>query len=241
MAIFLRGKTGGRTIKSTLILLTAGLFIIFGCSSKKYSPEYLYGENLYNNYINLYLKGNIELAELNFYKSINVFVKLDDMCNISRMYISRYLVEENYDDFDYLIKAKQYAMLKDCNQENNLINFLTHSDYDASMLEDIYTAHSNFLKTGEVSDLEQILENRSINDSAKSRFYRILANNYISSDTLKAEKYIDLAYAIDTHNGWTLNILRDLEVKLKICENMNNECGSLRKRILLIKNILDKK
>ncbi len=241
MAFFVRKKTGGRTIKSTLIVLITGLFLVLGCSSKKYSSGYLYGEKLYDSYIDLYLKGNRELAELNFYKSVSVFAERDDMCNISRLYISRYLLAEDYGEKTYLIKAEKYAVLKNCETEKNLINFLFHSDYNVDILNDLYVAYSHFLKTGEVSDLEKALANKKLNDSAKSRFYRILANNYIKSDIKRAGEYIDLAYEIDTFNGWTLNILRDLKLKLKICENTKYKCESIKKRILFIKNKLNKK
>lgn len=191
--------------------------------------------------MDLYLKGNFDLASRSFYKSLKSFQNRDDMCNISRLFISRYFVKEDYDNYKYLDKAEKYASLKECRSEKNLIRLLKGREYNEDYLSKLYRAYAGFKESGKSAELLSELGKKHINDSAKSRFYRLLALNKIDSDIATAEKFIEKAHEIDSFHAWKLNIYRDLRLKYKICKEKNNvSCDNLKIRIKIIKKELYK-
>jgi len=207
----------------------------------KYSPEYLYGKRMYERYVDLYLKGDFDLASRSFYKSMKSFQNRDDMCNISRLFISRYFVDEDYDNYKYLDKAEKYASLKECRSERNLIRLLKGQECNEDYLSKLSRAYAEFRESGESAELLSELDTKQTHDSAKSRFYRLLALNKIDSDIAKAEKFVEKAHEIDSFHAWKLNIYRDLRLKFKICKEKNNvSCDNLKIRMEMISNRLGK-
>lgn len=239
MAFFFRASRG-RKIKTALIVLLACIFLIVGCTGSKKSPEYLYGKSLYEKYIDLYLKGDTQLAEHSFYKSLVALKGRDDMCNVSRLFISRYFVNENYDDYSFLNRAKKYADIKECKNEENLIKLLKGEEYKPEYLSELYKAYADFVNGNNFSRFLAEVKSEGVSDSAKSRFYRLLADSKIVLDVSLAENLISKAYKIDSFHAWKLNIYRDLKLKYKICKQKNEAaCNNLKIRMSMIMRDLD--
>lgn len=242
MAVFCRRKGGGVIKTSVTILVFFIVATITGCVSKEYPEGFLYSKRMYNNYISHYLKGRKELADVSYYKAVGQLQKYDAVCQISRLYISRYLLAEDYGNYKYLNEAYEYAELKDCDYENNLINFLADKEYNIENLSKVYKGYAVYKETGDYKKFDSVLNDPEVRDSEKSRFYRILAEELLPESPSESDYFIKKAYEVDAFKAWTLNIYRDLKIMLKLCKiRKGDNCSNYRKRLSLIEIKLDKR
>lgn len=226
--------------KFTITVLVT-LLTIFGCSSVKQSPDFSYGSGLYSKYIDTTLKGNNELAELNFYKAVDVFQRMDDFCNISRLYISRYVLEPEH-NIDFLAKSKEMGILQNCEEELNVVSYLLGESFNEKTLAEPYSIiHKAEAKNNPKLLVEYAKDEKNNNDESRSRMYRLAASKYIKSDPENAEILIKEAQIIDGFNGWTVNLISDIELLISVYSELKKDTTNLLKRKALLEKKLVKK
>lgn len=211
--------------------------LLASCSKPQKSDDFLYGSRLYNNFADYYLKGKARLAEHNFALAENQFLRMDAMCNLSRMYIGRYVLDEGGNEKNVLLKAKEYAKLSDCKHELAAADYLLGEKYDKESLPEPYKSISGADKEKLVS----LSEDSEYPDYTKTRLLRRAAIDYIVSSPAKAEELANKALVIDRFKGWSLNILRDLTIIKTSRAKQGKDTEDIIKRIELIKAALNKK
>ncbi|ADD68453.1 hypothetical protein Dacet_1689 [Denitrovibrio acetiphilus DSM 12809] len=222
--------------KITVMILFAVL--LGACASKPaQSPDFIYGNKLYNNFVNYYLSGKARLAERAFHDAEEQFLRMDAMCNLSRIYIGRYVLDEAGEDLAALEKASEFASLGACTAEGETIKFLLGKSYEKSLLPEpyYYTAEADTEKIVSLSG------DSDFPDYTRTRLMRRAAIDYIVTDPAKSEKLSEAAIVIDRFNGWSLNILRDLIIIKLAKEKMGQNTEDIKKRIELVKIVLPKK
>ncbi len=225
-----------------LILLISLFFVLFSCGTKKISPKYEAAVRYFNKYLNLYFEGKFKSAEDIFNKALKEFIISDNMCGASRLYISKYIIYLPEKKSNILNLAGEYASLGDCNREKNIFNFLSGDKFDIKNLEEPYSIYALYEKNKKIDILLNNAENNNLGDYAKSRLYRYAANEFIkANNTVKANETVLKALKIDKFNGWSLLIVKDLRLKLEICEKEGGDCGKLKKRIAVINTGMTKK
>lgn len=217
--------------------LTSLMLLTNACSKPAKSPDFLFGSKLYNKFTDYYLKGEPRLAEMAFANSENQFLKMDAMCNLSRIYIGRYVLDEEGDEKNILVKASEYAELGDCVSELESIKYLSGEKYDKKLLPEPYAD----IAGADVEKLVSISEKKETPDHTGTRLLRKAANDYLVTDPAKAQELAEQALVTDRFNGWALNILRDLIIIDAALEKQNKENKEIKKRIELIKASLGKK
>lgn len=221
-----------------LIVLMVILFALFSCSSKEaQSPDFLYGSKLYSNFVNYYLKGKPVLAESAFRKSEYQFLSMDAQCNLSRIYIGRYVLDEGGEDEAALKRADEYAVLGSCQSEKETVKYLSGVKYDKALLPAPY----NDIAEADTEKLVKLSENDDFPDYTKTRLLRKAAIAYIMTDAAEAEKLAERALVLDRFNGWSLNILRDLIIIKTAADKQGKDLKDIEKRIGLVKAVLNKK
>jgi len=208
------------------------IFVLFGCSSKRVSPVYTEGENLFKKYIDNYLKGK-QVYEVYFDKTVNIFLRVDDFCNLSRVYLSRFLLNEEITDVTSLEKAKFFADTGNCSDEENIIDYLTGKKYNFNKLPVHYQKYIKYKNSKKIENMGNVLK-----DAPEYFTSRVLRETAVGLDGNDALTLIDEAYKIDTFNGWTLNIYRDLKMKRDILKNIKEDTSNIDIRINNLENIL---
>ncbi|MGD9808455.1 MAG: hypothetical protein AB7E76_12225 [Deferribacterales bacterium] len=221
---------------------TAVVFIIslmiFSCSSKEaQSPDFLYGSKVYANFVDYYLKGKPILAQAAFNKAEYQFLSMDAMCNLSRIYIGRFVLEEGGEDQTALEKANNYASLGSCQNEIEAVKYLSGVNYDKKLLPEPYSE----IAGADGEKLINLSDNKELPDYTRTRLLRNAAIGYIMSDAPLAEELAERALVIDRFNGWSLNILRDLTIIKAAAEKQEKDTLDIEKRIGLVKAVLNKK
>jgi len=221
-----------------LITLTIILFALFGCGSKEVqSPDFLYGSKLYNNFVNYYLKGKAKLADQAFLEAENQFLKMDAMCNLSRIYIGRFVLEEGGKDLAALDRAGEYASLGSCKKEKEAVKYLLGKEYDKELLPEPYSQ----IDGADNKKLVTLSDNKEFPDFTKTRLLRTAAIGYIVSDAEQAQTLAERALVLDRFHGWSLNILRDLTIIKTAMRKQGKEIEDIEKRIELVKTVVGKK
>ena len=222
--------------KITVVFIMS--LVLLSCSSKEaQSPDFLYGSKLYANFVNYYLKGKPILAQTAFNKAEYQFLRMDAMCNLSRIYIGRYVLEEGIDDKTALSKAAEYASLGSCQKELEAVKYLSGDNYNKELLPEPYSDTAG--ASGE--ELLRLSDNEEFPDYTRTRLLRSAAIGYIVSDAPLAEKLAERALVIDKFNGRSLNILRDLTIIKTSAEKQGKNTLDIEKRIELVKAVLNKK
>ena len=217
--------------------LTLLMIMITACSKPVKSPDFLFGSKLYNKFTDYYLKGEPRLAEMAFASSESQFLKMDAMCNLARIYIGRYVLDEEGDEQNILVKAGEYAKLGKCPEESEAVKYLSGNEYDKKLLPEPYAS----LAGADNDKLVSISGGKKIPDHTKTRLLRTAANDYIMTNPELAYELADRALTTDRFNGWSLNILRDLIIMKAALEKQNKNTNQINKRIELINASLDKK
>jgi len=207
------------------------------CSKPKKSSDFLFGSKLYNKYVEYYLKGQPRLAERAFANAENQFLKMDAMCNLSRIYIGRYVLDEGGREDSVLLKSSEYASLGDCKSELESIKYLSGEKYDKKLLPSPYSE----IAEADSEKLVKLSDNKEFADYTKTRLLRAAAIGYLVSNPVKAEELAEKALVTDKFNGWSLNILRDLIIIKSAREKQKKKTEDIKKRIELVKAVLGKK
>jgi hypothetical protein len=216
------------------------LFLAYGCGSKKISVKSKTAIEYYNKYMTLYFEGKIKSSENLFNKALKEFISTDEMCNVSRLYLSKYVIELPKKELKTLKIAGNYAKLSNCQNELNIFNFLAGKNFSIDELEEPYKSYALYENTNKIDVLLNAVGNNDLSEYAKSRLFRFTAKELLLIDVNRAESYLEEALKIDKFNGWTLLIIKDLKIKLEICKFRNKNCNFLEKRIKLINKSLAK-
>jgi len=219
-------------IKTRYLLLTALTLFLISCGGggAKQSPDFLYGSKLYDNYTNFYLKGNILLADKNFLKAVDTFQKMDSACNLSRLYIGRYVLNEENREEKLLEAAMKFASFEKCEAETHITEHLMRRKVPEGNLEEPYKSIAKMNRTNNEGDVLSYINDKDTTEVSKSRLYRLLAKRNINGNLKKAEEYVNLAHDIDRFNGWTLNLYRDIKILITIYEKTGRPTDGLIKR-----------
>lgn len=189
-------------------------------------------------YIDLYLKGNINSAEIMFDKTVSKFTHQDDMCNLSRLYISRYILNLPKKDKKTLLIATKFSELDNCSAEKSIVNFLSGKPVSPDKLEQPYKAYAEYKTNKNINSIIKIAKDNTLTDYARSRLYRFATKETINTNLKDAEIFLLEANKIDRYNGWTFAIYQDLVLLKEICKKNNKNCSHFDKRMTLLKNIL---
>jgi hypothetical protein len=218
------------------ILMTVICLMLASCGGEKKSADFLYGSRLYEKFVGYYLRGEARLAERAFANAETQFMKTDSVCNISRMYIGRYVLDEGGEDLSILDRAMVFAELEKCLPEIESIRYLSGEKYDKNILPEPYRMEAGLDAKG----LAELAGDKKLADYTRSRLYRKASVSLLKDSPDESAEYAGLALEIDKFNGWSLNILRDLMI-IKFClQRQGLETKEINKRIELLKTVLDK-
>jgi hypothetical protein len=192
----------------------------------------------HNKYIDLSLKGEKASAESLFDKTVVSLIKLDKICDLSRVYITRYIIDLPKKNFKTLNIANEYALSDNCKSEENIINFLLGKDFDLQSLEMPFYAYAKYSSNKDINILISASQKENIPDYTKSRLLKYASKEILNKDIKQAQKLIKQSKDIDTFNGWTYSIYQDLLIMREICLKTTTDCKSIDKRIELIKKVL---
>lgn len=212
------------------------LLALFACSSKRMSDLYLQGERYYENYKKYYGSGDFKIAETNFLKGVDLFQKSDNICNLSSMYIGKYIIENDNKSMDI---AKRYALLNNCRIEMNIIDYFMGRSYVYDILPISLKIQASEFKSAE--DLIKRLSKKDVDDFSKSRLSRLFSKRFMGKGSFKdADMLSDFAIEIDRFNGWTYNLREDLLIKKAVCNSVGSDCKYIDERLGIIDAKLNK-
>lgn len=223
-------------MKKLTVFLAAALFIS-ACGAKVKSPDFLFGSKLYSQFTDYYLKGEARLAEHAFAGSEAQFLKMDAMCNLSRIYIGRYVLDEPGTEPSLLLRAAEFAELGACAEEAESVKYLSGETYDKKLLPEPYSLEAG----ADAEKLVSLSGDEDLPDYTRTRLMRTAAIAYIVNSPEQAEELAERAIVLDRFNGWSLNILRDLIIIKNARLEQNKETDEIVKRIELLKAVLNKK
>jgi hypothetical protein len=224
-------------MRKLLILFTITIFFV-ACSSKRVSQSYSLGEDFFLKYIDTYLQG-LPVCEVYFLKSVDTFQKRDDFCNLSRIYLAKYILNEENKDEEIISKAYFYADNGNCSSEKNLINYHLNREFDTDILPQYYKIYLKTVKNGNYEDLSKKLSESP--DYFLTRILRESAIQILEKNPKLAVSLVEDAHEIDTFNGWTLNLYRDLLLLKKSYEVQGLNTEKIDVRIENLKVKLHKK
>jgi len=220
------------------ILLIAISLVIAGCGSKpKQSQDFVFGSQLYGKFTNYYLKGEARLAEHSFRAAESQFLKIDGLCNLSRIYIGRFVLDEGQGEVGVLERASEYARLGKCENEREIILYLMGKDYEKRFLPEPYRSVAGAGR----EYVEFLAGSNRFPDVTRSRLYRRASVAYLKSRPSYARGLAEKALEIDKFYGWSVNILRDLIIIRSSLVKEEKDTADIDKRIKLIRLALDKK
>lgn len=221
-----------------IIIAMATVAILASCVSKSQSSEeFLYGSKLYNEFQEYYLKAEPALADAAFTKAEAQFQKIDSVCNLSRIFIGRYTLDEAGTDATSLEFAKKYAQIGNCEEEQQVINFIEQKPFDKNKLPEPYIS----INGQSTDELVKSVEKNKFDDITGTRLLRNAAIGYIIKNPAQAESLAGKALTLDKYHGWSLNILRDLIILKDAMEKQNKDTADIDARIKLVKLHMIKK
>ncbi len=207
------------------------------CSSKKLSDNFISAERFFENYIKYHNTGEFKLAEQNFLKSVDTLQRADDLCNLSKIYIGKHLIEDDNSSLEF---AKRYSIMGKCDDEMNIIDYLIGQKYIFDKLPESLKIQATFYKNAD--ELIKTLSKSDLPDWTRSRLARDFSRRFINISKLDdADKIIEYALQIDRFNGWTYNIKNDLLIKKEICNLKKDDCKFIDERLDIINRKLIKK
>ena len=195
--------------------------------------------SLTNRAINYSLKGENRMADFTYDRAIKKFRDMGLFCDMARVSINMYTTAPENDNF--LKDGRGFAALGSCQNELNIINFLSNNEYNIDELEFPFKSYAKFKKTKKISQLKSIASSAGTSDRIKSSTYRTIASALISSNPDESIKYIAKAEKIDSKHGWTKNILQNQEIMLEAYKKLGKPTEIITERIKVLKQALGDK
>lgn len=213
------------------ILLT--YYMITACVGKVDDKDINLGMTLVNRAVDYQLQGREKMASYTYNRAVSKFRDMGDFCNMSRTAIAIVTVDPET-SLSLLEDARAFAALGRCSEETNIVNFLSHNDYNEKILPAPYKSISKFYKTGNIKYLLSIAKSGSSSEKLQSYAYRQAASHIVDNDPKYAMDLIEKADVIDSKHTWTLNLIKNEKIRLNALRAMGlpDDLSSQRLKIL---------
>ncbi len=223
--------------------LAAAVFlcvIITACSSKTERDDMQLGMTLVERAVDYQLQGREKMASYTYNRAVAKFRDMGNFCNMSRTAIV-IVTADPEESLPLLEDARAFAALGKCKEELNIVNFLSHNDYNKNELPSPYNIMADFYKTGDVAYLLKIANSSSSSERIKSYAFRHAANHVVDNDPEYAIELIDKASVIDSKRTWTLNLVKDEKIRLNALRNMGLPDDLSIQRLKILEQALNEK
>lgn len=219
---------GFRIISTILVCLFAA-----SCASKVEDKDINLGMTLVVRAVDYQLQGREKMASYTYNRAVSKFRDMGDFCNMSRTAIAIVTVDPEK-SLSLLEDARAFATLGRCSEELNIVNFLSHNDFEYKLLPEPYKSISKFYSTGDVKYLISIAKKGSNSEQLRSYAFRQAASHIVDNDPKYAVELIEKADAIDSKNTWTLNLVKNEKIRLNALRAMGlpDDLSSQRLKIL---------
>lgn len=209
------------------------MILITSCSSKVENKDSSLGMTLVTRAVNYQLQGRERMASYTYNRAVAKFRDMASFCNMSRTAIAIITVDPE-ESLQLLEDARAFAVLGKCQEEINIVNFLSHNEYNKSSLPQPYKSLAKFYETKNIKYLLSIAKSSSSSQQLQSYAYRQAANFIVDKDPEYAIKLIEKATEIDSKNTWTLNLVKNERIKLNALRAMGlpDDLSSQRLKIL---------
>ncbi len=226
--------------KIKIFILLALSMMFLSCSGKVDNKDSNLGMTLVNRAVNYQLQGRERMASYTYNRAVAKFRDMAGFCNMSRTAIA-IVTADPETSLSLLEDARAFAALGKCEEETNIVNFLSHNDYNENKLPQPYKSLSKFYKTKNISYLLSIAKNSSSSEQVKSYAYRYAAGYIADTDPKYAIELVDKATEIDSKNTWTLNLVKNERIKLNALRAMGLPDDLSAQRLKILEQSLDDK
>lgn len=219
---------GLKRISALLVCLFA-----VSCAGKVEDKDINLGMTLVVRAVDYQLQGREKMASYTYNRAVSKFRDMGDFCNMSRTAIAIVTVDPET-SLSLLEDARAFATLGRCSEELNIVNFLSHNDYNYNILPYPYKPISKFYTTGDVKHLIDIAKKNSNSEQLRSYAFRQAASHIVDKDPNYALELIEKADTIDSKHTWTLNLVKNEKIRLNALRAMGlpDDLSSQRLKIL---------
>lgn len=219
---------GFKIISSILVCMFA-----VSCAGKVEDKDINLGMTLVVRAVDYQLQGREKMASYTYNRAVAKFRDMGDFCNMSRTAIAIVTVDPET-SLSLLEDARAFATLGRCSEELNIVNFLSHNDYEYKLLPEPYKSISKFYTTGDVKHLISLAKKGSNSEQLRSYAFRQAAAHIVDNDPKYAVELIEKADVIDSKNTWTLNLVKNEKIRLNALRAMGlpDDLSSQRLKIL---------
>lgn len=220
----------GLKILSILLVFITGI----SCSTKKIDDKDInLGMTLVVRAVDYQLQGREKMASYTYNRAVAKFRDMGNFCNMSRTAIAIVTVDPE-SSLSLLEDARAFATLGRCSEEINIVNFLSHNDYDYKKLPEPYKTLSKYYTNRDIKYLLSIANKGSNSQQLKSFAFRQAAAHILDNDPKYAIELIEKADVIDSKNTWTLNLVKNEKIRLNALRAMGlpNDLSAQRLKIL---------
>ncbi len=226
--------------KFKIILAVCLCIIITACASKTERDDMLLGMTLVERAVDYQLQGRERMASYTYNRAVAKFRDMGSFCNMARTALV-IVTADPEESLPLLEDARAFAALGKCQEELNIINFLSHNDYDIKTLPYPYDTMAKFYATGDISYLLKIANSSSSSERLKSYAFRQAANYIVDKDPEYAIKLIDKASVIDSKEAWTLNLVKNERIRLNALRSMGLPDDTAVQRLKILEQALNEK
>ncbi|MDY5050315.1 MAG: hypothetical protein SPF17_02750 [Candidatus Mucispirillum faecigallinarum] len=213
---------------------------ITSCSSKTKRDDLLLGMTLVERAVDYQLQGRERMASYTYNRAVAKFKDMGNFCNMARTAIV-IVTADPEESLPLLEDARAFAALGRCQEELNIVNFLSHNEYNESKLPAPYKKIAQFYKTGDISYLLSIAKSSSTSERIQSYAYRQAARHIVDNDPEYALELIEKAAVIDSKKTWTLNLVKDEKIRLNAVRNMGLPDDLIVQRLKILEQALNEK
>lgn len=223
-----------------IILSICLCIIITSCSSKAERDDIRLGMTLVERAVDYQLQGRERMASYTYNRAVAKFRDMGNFCNMARTAIA-IVTADPEESLPLLEDARAFAALGKCLEELNIVNLLSHNDYDEKKLPAPYKNIASFYKTGDISYLLKIAKNSSYSEKIQSYAFRQAASHIVENDPEYAIELIDKASFIDSKKTWTLNLVKDEKIRLTAIRKMGIPDDLTVQRLKILEQALNEK
>ena len=219
--------------KFKIMLAVCLCIIITACSNKTQRDDMMLGMTLVERAVDYQLQGRERMASYTYNRAVAKFRDMGNFCNMARTAIV-IVTADPEESLPLLEDARAFAALGKCQEELNIVNFLSHNDYEYKLLPEPYKSISKFYTTGDVKHLISIAKKGSNSEQLRSYAFRQAAAHIVDNDPKYAVELIEKADVIDSKNTWTLNLVKNEKIRLNALRAMGlpDDLSSQRLKIL---------
>lgn len=198
------------------------------------------GMTLVARAVDYQLQGRERMASYTYNRAVSKFRDMGDFCNMSRTAIAVVTVDPET-SLSLLEDARAFATLGRCSEELNIVNFLSHNDYNYGLLPEPYKAISKFYTTGDIKYLLSIAKKSTNSEQLRSYAFRQAASHIVENDPKYAIELIEKSDVIDSKNTWTLNLVKNEKIRLNALHIMGLPDDLSTQRLKILEQSLNDK